>query len=76
MVPAARPPPRHHHTALERQLGECEAEHQHGRRDWRRAGERHLHRRESVHRLVVIEHGRLCGIVSTTDIVRLLAESA
>lgn len=32
--------------------------------------------RESVHRLVVIESGRLAGIISTMDIVRHLAEHA
>ena len=32
--------------------------------------------RESVHRLVVLERGRLAGIISTMDVVRHLAEHA
>ena len=32
--------------------------------------------RESVHRVVVLEHGRLRGIVSTMDVVRHVAETA
>ena len=32
--------------------------------------------RESVHRVVVLERGRLQGIISTMDVVRHLAENA